>query len=166
RPQPVTRPQALTPTAAGTATATPRSDDDDDDDDDDDGGLSVNFTLGAPGSIFVLTAPNLPDGSQARIAVRGPNDTDFADLFTLTVPNGGTLVFIIVTPLDAEPGAYTIRLTIDTDQTSLSQIIERETTITIAPDAPRREEVVVDVPEVPLEPVQAERRIYLPLIVR
>jgi hypothetical protein len=129
-------------------------------------GFAINFATGAPGSVFVFIAPDLPAGAQARIAVRGPTDSTFADLLTLSVPDGGTLVFVLVTLTDDPAGTYTIRLTVDSGQTGLAQDIVREQSFTLDPDAPVRTERPADAPTVPLEPAQTENQIFLPFVVR
>jgi hypothetical protein len=130
------------------------------------GGFVSNFETGAPGSAFVLVATDLPPGAEAQIAVRGPNDSAFADLLTLTVPADGTLVFVLVTQTDDPAGSYTIRLTVNAGQNGLAQTIVREESFTLDPDEPQRTDRPADAPAVPLELTQTENQLFLPLIVR
>ncbi|NJL54298.1 serine hydrolase [bacterium] len=144
-----------TPTATATATPTPTSIPPD--------ALVVNFETGAPGSVFVFTAPNLPAGARVQVAVQRPGGSAFSTLRTLTVPDGGTLVFVLVTDDSTPLGSYTIRIRTEQAQRGLVQTIERTTSFTLATDAPTRTERPTDpaVPELSLV-----QRVYLPLIVR
>ncbi|NJL06559.1 MAG: hypothetical protein HC911_16980, partial [Chloroflexaceae bacterium] len=143
----------LTPTATVTPTATPIAAD----------MLVVNFETGAPGSLFIFTAPNLPAGAQVQVAVQRPGGSAFSDLLTLSVPDGGTLVFVLLTTSTDPAGSYTIRIRTEQGQRGLAQVIERTRSFTLAADAPIRTARPADptVPELSLV-----QRIYLPLIVR
>ena len=148
-----------TPTATGTITpaptATPTSTST--------GTLSVNVETGAPGSVFIFTAPNLSAGARVQVAVQRPGGSAFSDLLTLSVPDGGTLVFVLITGERTPVGSYTIRIRTERGQRGLAQGIERTSSFTLAADAPLRTERPTDptVPELSLV-----QRISLPLIVR
>ncbi len=143
----------MTGTATATPTATPIATDT----------LAVNVATGAPGSVFVFTAPNLPAGARVQVAVQRPGSSAFSDLLTLSVPDGGTLLFVLITGESKPVGSYTIRIRTEPGQRGLAQGIERSRSITLATDAPLRTERPTDptVPELSLV-----QRIYLPLIVR
>jgi hypothetical protein len=125
--------------------------------------VDVNFTTGAPGSVFVFTASGLPAGAQAQIAVQEPGATSFTNLATYTVPDDGVLAFVLETPADAPAGTYIIQITIDPQQTGAAQAIVRELSITLAADAPLRTERPADIPGIPLDLTQ---RVFLPFISR
>ncbi len=144
-----------TPTDESGATPTPTPTDTDP--------LAVNVETGAPGSVFVFTAPNLPAGAQVQVAVQRPGSRTFRDLLTLSVPNGGTLVFVLVTTDDDPAGTYTVRIRTESGQRGLAQVIERTRSFTLDATESLRTEQPTDAPMVPLKTTQ---RIYLPLIVR
>ncbi len=144
-----------TPTDESGATPTPTPTDTDP--------LAVNVETGAPGSVFVFTAPNLPAGAQVQVAVQRPGSRTFRDLLTLSVPNGGTLVFVLVTTDDDPVGTYTVRIRTESGQRGLAQVIERTRSFTLDATESLRTERPTDAPMVPLKTTQ---RIYLPLIVR
>lgn len=139
--------------------------DEPDDDTDEPEALTVNFTTGAPGSTFVVTAPNIAAGSRATLAVRGPDSTSFTRLYEFTTSASSTLVFALVTPTTASPGAYTIQLTIEPEGVGIAQTLVRETTITLGEREPvRANRPDGTVPEVVLP--QATNQIYLPLLIQ
>lgn len=70
-----------------------------------------NFTTGGPGSMFVLTAQGFAAGSTAQIDLRGPGQSQFQRIATLTMDSNGALVFVLAMPEDAQPGDYQVRLT-------------------------------------------------------
>jgi predicted outer membrane repeat protein len=112
-----------------------------------------NFPDGAPGSIFVITVPNLPAGPGAAISIRGPGETGFTELGTLTVPEDGTLVFLLLTDAGDPTGTFTIRIVVETGATSLAETITREVTITLDNDAPlRNDRPAGDLPELNISP--------------
>ena len=95
--------------------------------------------------------------------VKGSGGSAVSDLLTLTVPDGGTLVFVLLTTSTDSVGTYTIRIRTEPGQRGLAQVIERTASFTLAMDVPTRIErpAALTVPELSLV-----QRIYLPLIVR
>mgnify|MGYP005838914631 CR=1 FL=1 len=125
--------------------------------------LVVNVETGAPGSVFIFTAPNLPAGARVQVAVQRPGGSAFSTLLTLNVPDGGTLVFVLVTTDDDPAGTYTVRIRTEPSQRGLAQVIERTRNFTLDAAESLRTEQPTDAPMVPLKITQ---RVYLPLIVR
>ena len=125
--------------------------------------LAVNIETGAPGSVFIFTAPNLPASARVQVAVQRPGSSVFSPLLTLTVPDDGTLVFVLLTTSTDPTGSYTIRIRTEPGQRGLAQAIERTRSFTLAAAEPLRTERPTDpaVPELSLV-----QRVYLPLIVR
>jgi hypothetical protein len=127
--------------------------------------LESNVTTGAPGSVFVLAAHNFPPNSQAVISLKAPGMPTFKEMLRQTMDAEGHLVFLFLTGADNPPGAYTIRLTVQTGATGLAEEMVQETTITLADDAPQRTDRPAD--DVPTVDVNAlSGSIYLPLVIR
>jgi alpha-tubulin suppressor-like RCC1 family protein len=127
--------------------------------------LESNVTTGAPGSVFVLAAHNFPPNSQAVISLKAPGMPTFKEMLRQTMDAEGHLVFLFLTGADNPPGAYTIRLTVQTAATGLAEEMVQETTITLADDAPQRTDRPAD--DVPTVDVNAlSGSIYLPLVIR
>jgi hypothetical protein len=131
--------------------------------------IESNFTRGAPGSIFVLTAPDLPTGT-ATMSVRGPQDDAFTPLATLDVPDNGSLVVALVTGPAALPGTYTIRLVVQPVEANVAQVTTGELTLTLDNTAAlRTEQPDGVVPEVTLPAgsiSESAGTVYLPLVRR
>ncbi len=116
--------------------------------------VQLNYPDGAPGSIFRVTVPDLPAGNSAAISARGPGDDSFIFLGNLPVPEDGTLEFWLMTlRADDLVGDFTIRIVVETGATSLAETITREVTITLANDAPlRNDQPAGDLPELNISP--------------
>jgi hypothetical protein len=125
--------------------------------------IELNFTTGAPGSVFVLTVPNLPAGSNAAISIRTPGENDFVPLITLQVAQDGTLVVVLLTDPGDPVGTYTIRVVVQTGEPSVAQAeIVRTISFDLDTAAPLRTDRPDDVPSVQLQ--AGGETIYLPLI--
>lgn len=70
-----------------------------------------NFSSGAPGSLFVLTAQGFASGSSARVELRGPSEPGFREIASLKFDGDGALVFALLMPTTAFEGAYQVRIT-------------------------------------------------------
>jgi hypothetical protein len=126
------------------------------------GAITLNFSSGAPGSVFVLTVPNLPAGSSATIALRAPGADAFAPLRTLTVPENGTLEVLLQTESNDPLGTYTILVNIQSGDSSVMQATTRQISFELDSAEPVRDERPADIPTVEIQ-VGGEI-LYLPLI--
>lgn len=77
-----------------------------------DGGPSFesNFTTGAPGSTFVLTAQGLAAGEEATIELRGPTEPGFRQIASIKLNQDGALLCALHIPAGALPGDYEVRV--------------------------------------------------------
>jgi hypothetical protein len=126
--------------------------------------ITVNFEHGMPGSVFVLTVPDLPAGGSAAISLRAPGETGFTPLTTLTVPNNSKLVFLLVTAANDPVGIYTIQVVVQPGGSSVAQEIVREISFELDNDAPLRTDRPTDVPSVEVQ--VGGGTLYLPLLQR
>jgi hypothetical protein len=128
--------------------------------------VQVNFPNGAPGSLFVVTVPDLPPGASVSIMVRALDTSRHVDHVTLTVPDDGLLVFAIQTEQDAPTGGYAVHITVEPDEPSTDKTVMYEATITLDGAAPLRTEQPTN--SIPMVRIDASdlRTIYLPLIQR
>jgi hypothetical protein len=134
-----------------------------------DGGPSLesNFTQGAPGSLFVLTAQGFTAGSTASIQMRGPGAPQFNEIASLKLNNDGALVFALLMPETAVPGDYEVQIVggQTTAGSSLAQAATvRSVTLRVEPQYALRDE---EAPSAPV--VQAPQTSYyvrLPLVTR
>ena len=129
--------------------------------------FTSNYTVGKPGSVFVLTAGNLPAGAPATIAIRRPGMSDFVTLASVAVPAGGTLVFVLDIEASAAPGVYTVRITVGgaqpSDATARTQaVLTLEQPLTIAAAA----DLHTDPPPTGVPVVTLSHQVYLPLVKR
>jgi ELWxxDGT repeat protein len=129
-----------------------------------------NFPDGAPGSVFIITVPDLPAGADAAISLRGPGADSFTSLGTVTVPETGTLLFLLTTADDDPVGTYTIRIVVETAATSLAETITRELSLELDSAAPQRtDRPDGDVPTIDASPTDepaGNTFVYLPFVQR
>jgi hypothetical protein len=134
--------------------------------------LISDYTVGSPGSTFVFTATNFPADSLMTISIREPGMTGFVELHQHTIPDNGTLVFVIPIMSSAPTGEYTVRvetqlpgMTVAQDQT-----IVRERMLTIQQDAAlhdnRPPEDSIEMRPVGDGRTTRSQQVYLPLVVR
>jgi hypothetical protein len=136
--------------------------------------LEANHETGAPGSVFIFTATNVPAGASVTIELRRPGETSYQTIAPppqITTGSDGTLVFVLVVPEDAPEGPYHVRVTITTLDTSDAASLAADTVLTaeveIDADATRHTDMPSD-PEVPVIDLGSvgQRVVYLPLIRR
>ena len=127
-----------------------------------------DYTLGKPGSVFVFTAGNFPANAQATIAIRRPGMSDFVTLRILTIPTGGTLIFVFDVEASAAPGVYTVRITVESTQ-PLSASAETQAVLTLEQPLTIAEEAILhdDPPPqgAPVVPASGVK-VFLPLLMR
>ncbi len=126
--------------------------------------FTSDFTSGAPGSVFVLTAQNFPANAQAHISLKSPGSDSFREIASLAISGDGNLVFVLVTPQNAQPGDYTVRISTDAAQsarTVAAQSTVQEIGLTLSAAEPRHTDQPPGIPVVAVNPT-----IYLPLIKR
>jgi hypothetical protein len=126
-----------------------------------------NFTTGGPGSLFVLTAQGFQAGSTAQIDLRGPGQSQFQPIVSLTMDGDGALVFVLATQEDAQPGDYQVRITSgpSANGAALAQAqVVRELTLRVERAAEVRDERPAGTPVI--EAPDTGRLIFLPLLRR
>ncbi len=116
--------------------------------------VSANYTKGAPGSYFIVTAANFPPDSPATISANGHL------LTTLNTDSTGLLRFILHAGDGVTPGLYDI---------AVSANPSASITVRLDGNAPvwplEGEDPVIDLPE-EIEPIEPGSFIYLPIILR
>jgi hypothetical protein len=131
------------------------------DDDQDAGRLDVNYETGAPGSIFIFTAINLPPNASAVISLKKPGDADYQNLQQVTTLSDGTLVFALVVTENAAEGQYSIRITINegtAEEVVLTNNIEISATGEMRTDTPPDGTPIIE--------LETGNMLYLPIIKR
>jgi hypothetical protein len=126
-----------------------------------------NFTTGGPGSLFVLTAQGFQGGATAQIDLRGPGQSQFQPIVSLTMDGDGALVFVLATQEDAQPGDYQVRITSgpSANAAALAQAqVVRELTLRVERAAEVRDERPAGAPVI--EAPATGLRVLLPLLRR
>jgi hypothetical protein len=126
--------------------------------------LSSDFTTGAPGSTFVITATGFPTSTAGIISIREPGSSDFRNLTGVTTDGEGRLIFVLATAESADSGTYTVRLTVADEPDDVSRTID----LTLAADSEVRTGTGGDGdPVVNVGPENdQQQRIYLPFVRR
>lgn len=126
--------------------------------------FASNYASGAPGSVFIFTASGFSASGAADIALKEPGTETYRHLATLSLDENGNLVFLFVTSSSAEPGDYTIRITVQLETATLADVLEMEETITLDEGEPQRTDEPAET--VPIIKTESEVPVYLPLVVR
>jgi hypothetical protein len=126
--------------------------------------LTSDFSTGAPGSTFVVTASNFPASASGIVAIQEPGSSTFRNLAGVTTDADGGLIFVLATADDAAPGAYTVRLTVPGDPDDVIATI----TLTLEADGDvRTGSGGTDDPVIPVAPVGPQSEVlYLPFVRR
>jgi hypothetical protein len=125
--------------------------------------VTINFSNGRPGSVFVITGSNFPANAQLSVGINGTQGSTFS------ADANGAFILVIITSPDATPGTYAITLSTG-PVLARSEMASAQVSYTLATDAPLREHTAAPgetVIELDITPQPAStNRVYLPAVQR